>query len=83
MIAKFPFQDQALSYLAFLDPRNRMNSTQLSVVRLCKCFMTEDPREIDDVTDEFLFFRVAPINCLLLTLLLKQQLTTSGQQCQR
>ena len=84
IIAKFPFQDQALSDLAFLDPCNRMNSTQLSVFRLCKSFMMEDPREIDEVTDEFLSFRVAPDHQLpSFDPSSLAAMTTSEQQCQR
>ena len=60
MIAKFPFHDEILSDLAFLDPRKHTTvASTLPIIRLRKHFLSEDPNEIDEVV-----FCVAPYHQL-------------------
>jgi hypothetical protein len=60
MIAKFPFSDDTLKELAFLDPRNRVASTPSGITNLACRFSSFSTDEIDSLMMEFRDYRIAP-----------------------
>ena len=64
MLAKFPFSDNSLKELAFLDPRNRSVTSVTGIVSLASRFTSYSTDEIDTLTMEFQDYRVAPDNQL-------------------
>lgn len=57
ILAKFPFADETITELAFLDPRNRMKTTVNGLIVLANCFTTFTADEIDDLVTEFCDYR--------------------------
>ena len=64
MLAKFPFSDNSLKELAFLDPRNRTVTSVTGIVSLASRFTSYSTDEIDTLMMEFRDYRVAPDNQL-------------------
>ena len=62
MLAKFPFSDDTLKNLAFLDPRTRRTSTVsvTGIINLASCFSSLSTDETDSLIMEFRDYRVAP-----------------------
>ena len=61
ILDKFPFNDQTL---ADYDPRNRMEVTPASIIRLCERFDKCSPVELDDILFESNDYRVMPVSQL-------------------
>ena len=59
ILAKFPFADDTLKDLAFLDPRNREKTTSSGLIALANRFTEFTTDEIDDLVTEFRDYRVA------------------------
>ena len=59
MLAKFPFSDDTLKNLAFLDPRTRKTSTVTGMINLASRFSSLSTDEIDSLTMEFRDYRVS------------------------
>ena len=60
ILDKFPFKDQTLADLKVLDPRNRMEATPASIIRLCQRFYKCTPLELDDILGEVNDYRIMP-----------------------
>ncbi len=59
MLAKFPFSDNTLKELSFLDPRNRDKCSRVDVLQLASRFTSFNVDEMDDLTLEFSDYRAA------------------------
>lgn len=69
IIAEFPFKDQTLADLKFLDPTTRLTVIQASVLCLFLTFQHFFPRSMeagDELVAEFLDYRFAPDDQLVL-----------------
>ena len=56
--------DQTLQDLKVLDPRNRIDITTASIIRLCNRFNKRTPEELDEILCELNDFHVTPENQL-------------------
>ena len=57
ILAKFPFADETIKELAFLDPRNRDKTTITGLIRLANRFTTFTADKINDLVTEFRDYR--------------------------
>ena len=64
MIAKFPFHDDTIKQLAFLDPRNRDKTSLNDIIQLANRFTSFSLDEIDTLSIEFRDFRATPLDQL-------------------
>ena len=64
MIDKFPFNDNTLQQLAFLDPRNRDNTSLSGIIQLASRFTSFSPEEMDTLGMEFRDYRASPLDQL-------------------
>ena len=62
MLEKFPFSDDTLKELAFLDPRNRTTSSTAGIFNLASRFTSFSTDDVDSLMMEFRDYRVAPID---------------------
>ena len=64
IIDKFPFYDNTIQHLAFLDPRNRGKTSINGIIQLATRFTAFSPDEMDTLGMEFRDYRASPLNQL-------------------
>ena len=59
IIDKFPFNNNTIKQLAFLDPRNRDKTSSNGIIQLASRFITFSPDEKDTLSLEFRDYRAS------------------------
>ena len=59
IIDKFPFNNNTIKQLAFLDPRNRDKTSNNGIIQLASRFITFSPDEKDTLSLEFRDYRAS------------------------
>ena len=80
IINKFPFNNNTIKQLAFLDPRNRDKTSINGIIQLASRFITFSPDEMDTLSLEFRDYRASALDQLpAFDLKEVEQLITFGQ----